>query len=343
MALFEKKFCDICGEKIGLLGNRKLEDGNICKNCAGKLSPFFSDRKRSTLEEIKQQLAYREQNEQNLNSFHPTMTLGNSTKVYIDQQQGKFIVSSSSDWRKKNPDIIDISQVTGCETRIEEHKTEIFYKSPDGKNTSFNPRRYEYSYEFETVIYVNSPWFNEIKFELSSFSNRPKSQYDFLYSELQRQGETIRAALMPGACGVQQSFGYQPGFQQPGFNQPGFQQGAMGFSQPVNMNQGYPQQGFQQNYGQPVNMNQGYPQQGFQQQYQQAPGQQQGFNQGYPQQGFNQGGGFNQPQGFQQQYQQTPGQQQFTSPVQQDGPWTCPSCGAVNNTKFCQSCGTPRS
>ena len=34
MGLFDKKFCDVCGEKIGMLGNRKLEDGNICKDCA---------------------------------------------------------------------------------------------------------------------------------------------------------------------------------------------------------------------------------------------------------------------------------------------------------------------
>ena len=64
MGLFDKKFCDICGEKIGLLGNRKLEDGNMCKDCAKKLSPFFSDRRSSTIDEIKQQLAYREQNKQ---------------------------------------------------------------------------------------------------------------------------------------------------------------------------------------------------------------------------------------------------------------------------------------
>lgn len=38
MGLFDKKNCDICGEKIGLLGNRKLDDGNLCKNCARKLS-----------------------------------------------------------------------------------------------------------------------------------------------------------------------------------------------------------------------------------------------------------------------------------------------------------------
>ena len=29
MGLFDKKYCDICGEKIGLLGNRKLDDGNL--------------------------------------------------------------------------------------------------------------------------------------------------------------------------------------------------------------------------------------------------------------------------------------------------------------------------
>ena len=47
MGLFDKKYCDICGEKIGLLGNRKLENGNLCKNCAKKLSPWFSDRRSS--------------------------------------------------------------------------------------------------------------------------------------------------------------------------------------------------------------------------------------------------------------------------------------------------------
>ena len=37
MGLFDKKYCSICGEKIGLFGNRKLEDGNLCKNCEAKL------------------------------------------------------------------------------------------------------------------------------------------------------------------------------------------------------------------------------------------------------------------------------------------------------------------
>ena len=41
MGLFSKKSCDVCGGKIGLLGNRKLEDGNLCKECA-KSSPLGS-------------------------------------------------------------------------------------------------------------------------------------------------------------------------------------------------------------------------------------------------------------------------------------------------------------
>ena len=52
--LFEKKICSVCGGEIGLLGNRKLEDGNMCKECAAKLSPWFSDRRSSTIAEIKE-------------------------------------------------------------------------------------------------------------------------------------------------------------------------------------------------------------------------------------------------------------------------------------------------
>ena len=90
MGLFDKKYCDICGEKIGLLGNRKLENGNLCKNCAKKLSPWFSDRRSSTVEEIKAQLAYREENRQKVAEFHTTRTLGTNTKVLLDEDAGNL-------------------------------------------------------------------------------------------------------------------------------------------------------------------------------------------------------------------------------------------------------------
>ena len=85
MGLFDKKNCDICGEKIGLLGNRKLDDGNLCKNCAKKLSPWFEERRHSTIEDIKRQLEYREQNKQKVENFRVTRQIATKTyNIFID-------------------------------------------------------------------------------------------------------------------------------------------------------------------------------------------------------------------------------------------------------------------
>jgi len=87
--LFEKKICDVCGGEIGLLGNRKLEDGNLCKNCAGRLSPWFEERRHSTVEQIKQQLAYRERNQADLQGFNPSRVIGGREyKVYVEDRDG---------------------------------------------------------------------------------------------------------------------------------------------------------------------------------------------------------------------------------------------------------------
>ena len=190
MGLFDKKYCDICGEKIGLLGNRKLEDGNLCKNCARKLSPFFSDRRNSTVEEIRQQLAYREENERRLADFHPDVTFGRMRKVYVDRAGAKFIVTTATNWRDENPDLISFSQVTGVDTDIRENKKEIYYKDDEGKSRSYSPRRYEYDYEFNVTILVDSPWFDKIELELSS-GNRPDSPYTSLYRQYEEQMHTL--------------------------------------------------------------------------------------------------------------------------------------------------------
>ena len=209
MGLFDKKYCDVCGEKIGLLGNRKLEDGNLCKDCAKKLSPFFSERKQSTVAEIKEQLAYREENERRLDSFRPTRTYGENMKVYIDDMAGTFIVTRMSNWKSENPDIIGLNQVTSCNLNIDEDRDELYYKDEEGNTRSYTPARYEYKYEFFVVINVNSPWFSQIKFSLNP-SNRPDSRYTELYREYERVGNELCAALMrqgTAAYGAPQGYG----------------------------------------------------------------------------------------------------------------------------------------
>ncbi len=169
MGLFDKKYCDVCGEKIGLLGNRKLEDGNLCKNCAKKLSPWFSERRHSTLEEIKEQLAYREENKAAVSAFKTTRTLGRNMKVLLDEDAGKFMVTDARNLEEANPDVIDFSAVTGCDLDVQEHRSEIKRKEGD-KEVSFSPPRYNYSYDFYCTINVNNPYFDKIHFKLNSFS-----------------------------------------------------------------------------------------------------------------------------------------------------------------------------
>lgn len=168
--LFDKKECSICGGEIGLLGNRKLEDGNMCKSCAARLSPWFSDRRQSTVAEINDQLAYRENNQGKVAAFRITRTLGENMKVLLDEDAGLFMVTAARNLADANPDVLAFSDVTGCKLDIDEHKTEIEYKDAEGKRQSFNPKRYAYSYDFYIVINVNNPYFNEIRFKLNSSS-----------------------------------------------------------------------------------------------------------------------------------------------------------------------------
>ena len=199
--LFEKKICDVCGGEIGLLGNRKLEDGNLCKECAKKLSPWFDDRRHSTLESIKEQLAYREENKNAVAAFNVTRALGDATKVLLDEDAGNFIVTSAVKWQETNPDVIAFSQVTGCRLDVDEDRTELKREGKDGQQISYVPPRYQYSYDFYVNISVNSPYFSEIRFRLNRSSvemeavgvNVPAKPVD--YREYERMGNEIVKAL----------------------------------------------------------------------------------------------------------------------------------------------------
>ena len=194
MGLFEKKYCDICGEKIGFLGNRKLEDGNLCKNCAGKLSPFFHDRRRSTVEEIRSQLIYRAENAEKLKKFCPGLVFGTDEKIYIDTEYQRLIVTSAEDWLSGNPDILEIEKITDVETEIEDNEEEIFFKDKDGNEKSYTPPRYQYAYEFHITFKVDSPWFDEIHVDLNN-GERPESKEAELYIQWQTKMQELAAIL----------------------------------------------------------------------------------------------------------------------------------------------------
>ena len=238
MGLFDKKICDICGEKIGLLGNRKLDDGNLCKDCAKKLSPWFEDRRHSTVEDIKRQLEYREKNKKAVMDFCITRQINTRNyNVFIDDNKGNFTVARKLDVNE-NPDIVPLSAVVQCRVDVERQQNEETYTTKDGETVSYQPPVYKYEFDYTMRIKVKTPWFDDMDFKLNTFSVRDHERAKMMnYEQLASQIITALTGA-PAPAPV-----YSNGMMNQGYPQ----QGNM-------MNQGYPQQGGM--------MNQGYPQQG---------------------------------------------------------------------------------
>ena len=381
MGLFDKKICDICGEKIGLLGNRKLDDGNLCKDCAKKLSPWFEDRRHSTVEDIKRQLEYREKNKKAVMDFCITRQINTRNyNVFIDDNKGNFTVARKLDVNE-NPDIVPLSAVVQCRVDVERQQNEETYTTKDGETVSYQPPVYKYEFDYTMRIKVKTPWFDDMDFRLNTFSISSDNRGELM--EVEQTGHQIIAALTPNAAGMQQpgmnmNSGMQQsgmnmnnGMQQPGMNMNnGMQQSGMymnnGMQQPgMNMNSGMQQSGMYMNNGmqqsgmnmnngmqQPgMNMNNGMQQSGmYMNNGMQQPGmnmnsgmQQSGMymNNGMQQSGMNMNSGMQQP-GMQMNNGMQQSGMQMNNGMQQPGSlWKC-QCGAENTGRFCEYCGQPR-
>ena len=328
MGLFDKKFCDICGEKIGMLGNRKLEDGNMCKDCAKKLSPFCDDRRHSTLEQIKAHLQYREENKNALRAFSPTLTLGESKKVYIDTMKGNFVVSSftpgNANWTEENPDVMPIASITSCGLDIDEDRDEIYMRNGEGQNVSYNPPRYKFYYNFKLKFLVNNPYFDDFEVRLNNF--RVEGMGSMEYNRYQKMGMDIMNALgINGAVNMAGGMGMNMGMN----NMGGMPMGGMP------MNGGMNNMGYQQNpYGQQMPQQNMYGQQNMGYQQQNMYGQQMPQQNMYGQQNM----GYQQQNPYGQQMPQN--NAAFAQPA--SSTWVCDCCGTTNEGAFCTGCGNKR-
>ena len=374
MGLFDKKNCDICGEKIGLLGNRKLDDGNLCKNCARKLSPWFEERRHSTVEDIKRQLAYREQNKQLVQSFVVTRQFATNTyNVFIDDTKGNFTVAHNLD-TTENPDIVPLSSIVMCKMEVQQDRREETY-TKDGKTVSYQPPVYRYEYDYTMRIKVRTEWFDDMDFRLCNSRLDEKDRMEIM--EIEQVANQIVAALtgnpvmnsgMSGMAGgamgnmgaaamgamgaAMGAMGMNNGM--PGMNG-GAQYGNMG------MNNGMPGMNGGAQYGN-MGMNNGMPGMNGTTQYGNM-----GMNNGMP--GMNGGaqyGNMGMNNGMQNmngtaQYGNmgmNNGMQNMNGNVQNGnmgmnqnmnanaqpqtgGTWIC-QCGAENTGAFCEFCGTPK-
>ena len=170
--IFKKQDCEICGKEVGMLGYKKLKDGEICKDCVKLLSPWFEDRRESTVAQIKEQLAYRERNAKEHENFVISRKIGDEEYfMYIEEVGGvptRFFVTNRSDYKTINPDIISFKDVISCVTDIQIRDEEIKQRDKDGNLVSCNPRRYKHHHDFYIKMEIrNNPYFDNIKFRIN--------------------------------------------------------------------------------------------------------------------------------------------------------------------------------
>lgn len=207
MGLFDrftqKKICDVCGEEIGLFGNNKMADGNVCDKCMNKKSPWIRFGKDKTVAEFKEHLEYREDNAAALASFEPTKTIDTDYNIYINENNGDFIVTNVSNWREKNPDIFNLADVTGIEVETTQSRTEEKTKDKDGKSISYTPPHYTYSFKFFVVIHMNHKYVHEVRFCVENTaaqikvigSREPNTATSASYSATQRKATSVKIEM----------------------------------------------------------------------------------------------------------------------------------------------------
>ncbi|MCI7211925.1 MAG: DUF4428 domain-containing protein [Ruminococcus bromii] len=342
MGLFEKKFCDICGDKVNMLTQQKLSDGYLCSDCKHKLGSFTSGWKQRTVDDVKRHLELREQNKQKYQQFNCSATAGGSnSSIQVDfNNRWFFFAINNRDYKSGNPQIFDFSQLQDFWLEQEYRTLSDSDRDgiPDSRDNFDNRQLNNQNNGFNNFMNGMNQAFGNMQ---TGMVNVPLSAQPFVRnadSGYSSSGSIKEVSGIKACFRVTDPYitneisfivayvssnnqmelmqAYETGVQIMQLCQQIKQGGAQ------NMNNGYCQtmnnaygQQMNNGYGQP--MQQGYVQQNFQQPMQQN---------GYSQQPMQQNG-----------YAQQPMQQ----PVQ-NGAWFCPNCGTQNTSKFCSGCGTPK-
>jgi len=168
MGLFERKTCNRCGKELGLIfGKIKIADGYLCKDCNSLLSPYLSNKSKLTLSEIEEHIEYRQQNQIELASFTATTIVGIDEKVYIDDNQGKFVISSGKDFISKNADVFSRTDIASCDLVVDEDREEIYQKDKEGNNVPFDPPRFDTLLTYKIEMALKHKWIKSLTIKVN--------------------------------------------------------------------------------------------------------------------------------------------------------------------------------
>ena len=335
MGLFEKKYCDLCGDKVNALTRQKLNDGFLCSDCKHKLSCLTHGWKNRSIEDVKLHLEQRKQNKAKYAAFSRSASAGSNEMLVVDFQKRQFYFAMDRDYKEGNPEVFDFSQ-------LQNFWIELGYTSlsdsdhdgiPDSVDHYDNDREHgafsgfvnTFANQQNTMLDVPLALQQYVK-DNGSFSSSPrrisslKAKFVVNHPFITEVTMNIDAFIGENRNELMRAFENAMGIVQlyeQMRNAMGYPQGGM----PVQNGMGYPQGGM------PVQNGMGYQQGGMPMQN----------GMGYQQGGMPVQNGMGYPQGG------MPAQQQY---AQQAGSVVCQSCGwssenAGNVPKFCPNCGSP--
>lgn len=182
MGLFKKENCCLCGGKTGMF-DKKCLDGKVCKECAGKMSPWFDDYKNSSLGALDAQRIGREVDEGLINAkiYNFSKVFGEFGVILIDEKEKRFValadtskglfgsqrkVRSIDDVEDLKPDIISFEQVEDFEIDITETSREE-KQTVNGNQVSYDPPHILYMETFTLRMKINHPYVKSIYIQLN--------------------------------------------------------------------------------------------------------------------------------------------------------------------------------
>ncbi len=176
MSLFAReKACVVCGNTAK--SKVKCKDGPVCGNCIGRLSPWFTEHKGSSAEDLRKQIALREENKERLAAFVPTKAwgvkkYGPAYQFIYDEERRQFVVAEGPEesFKEREPDVIDFDQVKDVVLEVDEYWSEESGEfAPRGYGTLLQENYDDvfWRYDFYLRLTLDHPYLKEIRYKMN--------------------------------------------------------------------------------------------------------------------------------------------------------------------------------
>ncbi len=162
--MFVQQECSICHSELTRFGNITVKDGIICRNCRKLCSPFLTNEQlaEKTVNEIKEHLRYREENQAALNEKKLSLLTEGYYNLFADEQREYFCLTKKNSIGKENCDLFRFDSVRGV--RI----TRGYYKK--------NPEKVDVN----LIIELDNQQIPEVKIRINEFPNIDLNGTDYV-------------------------------------------------------------------------------------------------------------------------------------------------------------------